>query len=292
MSTGTSSSRRPGPDCIPAPAYASVVADLSSLLSGVNGVSVVAGGVFDYKKRKANSELLRLGAEDHTAVAALVDSLATGPADEQVAMMTPGEFTFAFYRNGELSCRSPIFIAATSGGRAQASMRHCCVLTTWSSGLSGGCPSESEVSSGSRSAIWAPSADDECVQRGHVDRQDRLDPLTRRRTSEHSVTRKAVYYIPGGKREPGETDLDTLVREITEELAITIRPSTAALLGTFSAQADGHPDGVTVRMTCYTADYSGTPTPASEIEELAWLTYADRSRVSAVDQVIFDHLHA
>ena len=103
---------------------------------------------------------------------------------------------------------------------------------------------------------------------------------------------KTVYYIPGGKREPGETDFDTLVREIGEELAITILPSTAALLGTFSAQADGHPDGVKVRMTCYTADYSGTPMASSEIEELAWLTYADRGRVSAVDQIIFDHLHA
>ncbi|GAA2793902.1 NUDIX hydrolase [Nonomuraea dietziae] len=35
---------------------------------------------------------------------------------------------------------------------------------------------------------------------------------------------KDVYYIPGGKREPGETDLDTLTREIDEELAITILP--------------------------------------------------------------------
>lgn len=27
----------------------------------------------------------------------------------------------------------------------------------------------------------------------------------------------------GGKREPGETDIDTLAREIDEELAVTIR---------------------------------------------------------------------
>lgn len=78
-----------------------MVADLSSLLSGVTGVRVVAGGFFDYKRRDANSELLRLGAEEQTAVAALADSLATGPADEQIAMMKPGDFTFAFYRHGE-----------------------------------------------------------------------------------------------------------------------------------------------------------------------------------------------
>lgn len=102
---------------------------------------------------------------------------------------------------------------------------------------------------------------------------------------------KDVYYLPGGKREPGETDIATLTREIDEELAVAIVPDTAARLGVFLAQAHGHPDGVTVRMTCYTADHRGTPTPSSEIDEVVWLRYADRARVSPVDQLIFDHLH-
>lgn len=101
---------------------------------------------------------------------------------------------------------------------------------------------------------------------------------------------KDVYYLPGGKREAGESDLETLIREIGEELAVAIRPATAAHLGTFEAQAHGHADGIVVRMTCYTAEYEGLPTPASEIEEVVWLAYADRERVSPVDQVIFDHL--
>ncbi|MFI6476654.1 NUDIX domain-containing protein [Nonomuraea sp. NPDC050663] len=102
---------------------------------------------------------------------------------------------------------------------------------------------------------------------------------------------KTVYYIPGGKREPGETDLDTLVREIDEELSVAIVPATAAHVGTYEAQAHGHAEGVIVRMTCYTADHHGVPAPSGEIEEVAWLSYADRDRVSPVDQVIFDHLH-
>lgn len=102
---------------------------------------------------------------------------------------------------------------------------------------------------------------------------------------------KDVYYLPGGKREPGETDLQALVREIDEELAVAITPGSAEHFGTFQAQAHGHAPGVEVRMTCYTADFRGTLTPSSEIEEIAWLTYADRDRVSPVDQIIFDHLH-
>ncbi|GAA3260095.1 NUDIX hydrolase [Nonomuraea helvata] len=102
---------------------------------------------------------------------------------------------------------------------------------------------------------------------------------------------KDVYYLPGGKREPGESDLDTLVREIDEELSVAIVPATAAHLGTYQAQAHGHPVGVVVQMACYTADHLGTPTPSNEIEEIVWLTYADRHRVSDVDQIVFDELH-
>ena len=102
---------------------------------------------------------------------------------------------------------------------------------------------------------------------------------------------KDVYYLPGGKREPGETDVQTLVREIDEELTVAISPASAVHVGTFQSQAHGHATGTTVRMTCYTADYRGNLAPSSEIEELIWLTYADRDRVSPVDQVIFDHLH-
>jgi 8-oxo-dGTP diphosphatase len=102
---------------------------------------------------------------------------------------------------------------------------------------------------------------------------------------------KDVYYLPGGKREPGETDIDTLVREIDEELAITIDPGTARHLGTFQAQAHGHAEGITVQMTCYTAEHCGTPAASREIEEIRWLSYRDRDRVSPVDQIIFDRLH-
>ena len=103
---------------------------------------------------------------------------------------------------------------------------------------------------------------------------------------------KDIYYLPGGKRELAETDVQALVREVREELDVEIIPGSATHAGTFEAQAHGHARDISVRMTCYTADYQGTLTPSSEVEELIWLTYADRNRVSPADQLIFDHLHS
>ncbi|MCR8630386.1 NUDIX hydrolase [Paenibacillus radicis (ex Xue et al. 2023)] len=102
---------------------------------------------------------------------------------------------------------------------------------------------------------------------------------------------KHICYIPGGKRDPGETDADTLVREVGEELSVRIKPETISHFGTFEAQAHDKSEGVLVKMACYTADFEGELSPASEIEELLWLTYHDRNRVSPVSQIIFDKLH-
>ena len=103
---------------------------------------------------------------------------------------------------------------------------------------------------------------------------------------------KDRYYFPGGKREPGETDAQTLLREIKEELTVDLDPASLAHAGTFEAPAHGHPAGVLVRMACYRATYAGTLRPAAEIEEVVWLTYRHRAEVSAVDQLIFDWLKA
>jgi 8-oxo-dGTP diphosphatase len=95
---------------------------------------------------------------------------------------------------------------------------------------------------------------------------------------------KDIFYIPGGKREGAETDLQTLLREIAEELTVVLLPGTVRHVGTYEADQ--------IQMSCYTADYQGTLTASSEIDELAWFSYADRCRVPPVDQLLFDNLQA
>jgi 8-oxo-dGTP pyrophosphatase MutT (NUDIX family) len=101
---------------------------------------------------------------------------------------------------------------------------------------------------------------------------------------------KTAYFLPGGKREPGESDEDALIREVEEELGVALRRETIQPLGVFEAQAHGQPEGVFVRMACFTGDSTGEPKPAAEIEEMAWLAYADRDRLSLVAQIIVDWL--
>jgi 8-oxo-dGTP diphosphatase len=90
---------------------------------------------------------------------------------------------------------------------------------------------------------------------------DRLLVVRKRGTSS--------YILPGGKREPGENDLEALAREVEEELGCRLNSSTIVFLGSFSdAAADLENTTVTVRL--YAAQLIGNPTPQSEIENLKW----------------------
>lgn len=101
---------------------------------------------------------------------------------------------------------------------------------------------------------------------------------------------KTKYYIPGGKREPQESDTEALLREIKEELQVDLNINSLEFIGVFEAQADGQKTGTLVRMTCYSATYTGSLNADNEIEELVWLSYKDKNLISEVDKLIFNYL--
>jgi 8-oxo-dGTP diphosphatase len=75
-----------------------------------------------------------------------------------------------------------------------------------------------------------------------------------------------VFYLPGGKPEPGEAPLDCLRREIAEELGVTV----AAAEPFAEVRAPAALEGVEMWMTVFLARLAGSPAPAAEIASMRW----------------------
>jgi 8-oxo-dGTP pyrophosphatase MutT (NUDIX family) len=77
------------------------------------------------------------------------------------------------------------------------------------------------------------------------------------------------FLIPGGRREAGETSLDTLRREVREELACGVSETGLAQAGVFRDRAANEP-GRWVEIELFIGEVEGDIRPAAEIEELRW----------------------
>jgi 8-oxo-dGTP diphosphatase len=91
---------------------------------------------------------------------------------------------------------------------------------------------------------------------------------------------KTLFYLPGGKREKGESDEQALVREIKEEISVDLALNSIKYAETFQAKADGKDSDTIVKLTCYFADFVGKLAPAAEIEEIRFISYKDKSLCS------------
>jgi uncharacterized protein (TIGR00730 family) len=104
------------------------------------------------------------------------------------------------------------------------------------------------------------------------------------------TTGKTAFYLPGGKREPGESDLDALLREVREELTVSLLPDTLVRFGTYRAQAHDYPQGTSVDLVCYAADYEGEIRASAEIEEVAWLGSEDIEKCAPAVRLVIEEL--
>ncbi len=95
------------------------------------------------------------------------------------------------------------------------------------------------------------------------------------------IVRKAgtsVFMLPGGKVEPGESHRDAAIREVAEEVGITLDPASVTLLGTWSADAANEP-GLVITSDVFSAPHQGEPTASGEIEEIRWLALGEPTDV-------------
>lgn len=102
---------------------------------------------------------------------------------------------------------------------------------------------------------------------------------------------KDSFYTVGGKQEIGETDQQSLIREVKEELNIDLISDTIEYMTTFEDLADGK-ENTTVRLKCFKASFNGTPTPTSEIEELGWLNTKNCNKTTPTGKKVIDWLYA
>ena len=86
-----------------------------------------------------------------------------------------------------------------------------------------------------------------------------------------------VFYIPGGKVEADETDIQCLERETAEELSVGIDVPQTKFLAEFEEVAHNRPD-ILVNLRLYETRLLAEPKPASEIEELRYFDSSIDSR--------------
>ena len=83
---------------------------------------------------------------------------------------------------------------------------------------------------------------------------------------------KQCFYLPGGKIDKGETALTALIREIQEELNLTLQPEELQYYTHISAPAFGENENVIMEQDCFLTTTKLEPKAAAEIGELRYFT--------------------
>ncbi|KHE73402.1 NUDIX hydrolase [Kocuria marina] len=100
-----------------------------------------------------------------------------------------------------------------------------------------------------------------------------------------------MFMFPGGKPEGDETPLETGIREVREELGISLTPEQLRPVGEWHSDAANEPGhGLHSHVFVSTVPLTDTPVPAAEIVELRWQPLAGAEDVT--DLAPLARLHA
>ena len=101
-----------------------------------------------------------------------------------------------------------------------------------------------------------------------------------------------VWFMPGGKIDPGETEAAAAAREAEEEVAVRLDPAALEALFTVRVQAHGEPDGRLVRMIVFGAETTAEPAASAEVSAVHWATSLDEDNCPPAGVEVLRRLHA
>jgi 8-oxo-dGTP diphosphatase len=98
-----------------------------------------------------------------------------------------------------------------------------------------------------------------------------------------------VHYLPGGKPDAGESELEALRREVLEELGVEVIDPVRFT----DIHAEATLERVPMHLVLYrVAGLSGTPSPAAEIAHMAWWPSAGVALAPPIEHIAIPRLRA
>lgn len=102
-----------------------------------------------------------------------------------------------------------------------------------------------------------------------------------------------IFIAPGGKLEFGERAHSALIRELKEELGITVTEDALKHYGVFRAEAAGEKDVTVVMDVFMVQSWTGDIGPHREVDEIAWAdSHTKHAMGSIFAQAVIPQLHA
>jgi 8-oxo-dGTP diphosphatase len=97
---------------------------------------------------------------------------------------------------------------------------------------------------------------------------------------------KGTYIIPGGKPDPGETDIDTLHRELREELSVTV--TSQKFFGEYVEPAEFEDAQLTMRV--YEVTVAGRIRVDNEITNAIWVDHSYAAEGVSLGSTLRNHV--
>ena len=98
------------------------------------------------------------------------------------------------------------------------------------------------------------------------------------------VRNHKLWYLPGGKIEHEESPKKTLIRELAEELGITVPIESLTYVTTVIGPSHDGKDQVT--LICFAGDIPNSFKPSAEITEAAWINKDQRELMAPAVQLL------